>query len=64
MLFVTVGGQLLKLLGPYQAMYQEGPIAIGTSDLTSSTVSPESSVSTPTLPSSKRKEFPAEGNVD
>jgi hypothetical protein len=66
MLNLTASGQLLKLLSPYRAVYQDGPIVTSAPDSFSAAGSPESKnqVPSPTTPLlKKKKKFPEAGNV-
>jgi hypothetical protein len=66
-LYLAGGSQLLSLLSPYKAVYQNGPIVTSVTDSASATGSPETkdqipSPSTPLLKKKKRK-FPEAGNA-
>jgi len=64
--YVTASSQLLKLLSPYRAVYQDGPIVMSAPDSSSAAGSPESKnqVPSPTTPlMRKKKKFPEAGNV-
>lgn len=63
---LTASSQLLKLLSPYRAVYQDGPIVMSAPDSSSAAGSPESKnqVPSPTTPLlRKKKKFPEAGNV-
>lgn len=57
----------MKLLSPYQAVYQNGPIVTSASDSATAIGSPESKdqVPSPTTPllKKKKRKFPEAGNV-
>lgn len=62
---LTASSQLLKLLSPYRAVYQDGPIVMSAPDSSSAAGSPESKnqVPSPTMPLlRKKKKFPEAGN--
>ena len=66
MIYLSASSQLLKLLSPYRAVYQDGPIVMSAPDSTSAAGSPESKnqVPSPTTPlMRKKKKFPEAGNV-
>lgn len=66
MLNLTASSQLLKLLSPYRAVYQDGPIVLSAPDSSSAAGSPEAKnqVPSPTTPlMKKKKKFPEAGNV-
>ena len=66
MLNFTASSQLLKLLSPYRAVYQDGPIVMSAPDSSSAAGSPESKnqVPSPTTPlMRKKKKFPEAGNI-
>jgi hypothetical protein len=63
---LIASSQLLKLLSPYRAVYQNGPVVVFAPDTSSAAGSPESknqvpSPATPVL--KKKKKFPEAGNV-
>jgi hypothetical protein len=66
-LYLTAGSQLLKLLSPYRAVYQNCPIVTSASDSASTGGSPEAKdeIRGPTTPllKKKKKKFPEAGNV-